>query len=132
MPLLLLFALLGSCVSTKPTAGDCAGCKTGHFTYDMYDNSGIGHWPKMTLFVERNDSLEIITRNYPIQDTVISRITWLSDCKYNLQRLFPVSHFDSLYVKLRPKGNTYTIKKVTANYILTKQDRKADTLWRVN
>jgi len=98
----------------------------------MYNNSGLGHWTKMTLYIERNDSFEITTREYPIKDTQISRLKWTGPCEYNLLWINPQTHLDSVYLKVSPNGTTYSIKQVTAKYILVKSSGQIDTIWKTN
>ena len=129
---LFLFFYLNGCLSTKPSVDVCNGFKNGSYIQYMYNNSGLGHWTKMTLYIERNDSLQITTREYPISDTTISRLKWLSPCKYNLLWLNPQTHLDSTFLKVSPNGITYLIKEVTSKYILVKSNSQLDTLWKRN
>lgn len=85
----------------------------------------------MTLYIERNDSLEIVTREYPFRDTMISRITWIDPCRYNLVWINPKTYFDSFILKVSPQ-RINTIKQVTANYVLVASGHKFDTLWKAN
>jgi hypothetical protein len=84
----------------------------------------------MTLYIERNDSFEIVTREYPIIDTQISRLKWTGQCEYNLVWINPKTHLDSAYVKVSPNGTNYSIKKVTSKFILVKSRSQLDTIWK--
>lgn len=124
--LVLSFCLTG-CIATKLQPDDCDKFRSGKYIHYMY---GLGHWTKMTLYFEINDSLQTVTREYPIRDTQIFRIKWLSRCEYNLLWINPQTHDDSAYVRISNKGKTYRIKKLTSNYVIVKSNNQVDTLWK--
>lgn len=129
---IFLFLCSSACVSTKPTPDVCNSFKSGKYVQYMYNNSGLGHWTKMTLHIDIRDSFQIVTREYPIRDTQISRLKWPSPCKFNSLWINPKTDLDSASVKIYPKGTNYSIKKVTSKYILVKSRGQVDTIWKTN
>ena len=75
--LLLLLTLL-SCYNTEH---NCKDFKTGKFKFE-YKVEGV----KKTTVFERNDSIEIETFE---GKTDTSRIRWVNDCEYVLQKIHP-------------------------------------------
>ena len=75
--LLLLLPLL-SCYNTEH---NCKDFKTGKFKFE-YKVDGV----KKTTVFERNDSIEIETFE---GKTDTSRIRWVNDCEYVLQKIHP-------------------------------------------
>ncbi len=75
--LLLLLPLL-SCYNTEH---NCKDFKTGKFKFE-YKVEGV----KKTTVFERNDSIEIETFE---GKTDTSRIRWVNDCEYVLQKIHP-------------------------------------------
>jgi hypothetical protein len=123
----LSFCFAG-CISIK-SSDNCERLRTGKFIQYMYNSSGMGHWTKITLFIERNDSIQVVTQEYPFRDTQIFRIKWLDRCKYNLLWTNPQTSFDSAYAKASPNGTTYRIIKQTSNYVLVRWRNQVDTIW---
>ena len=127
--LIIVFSSLGGCVSTSEHIG-CGSYDNGRYIQYLYNPSGLGHWTKMTLNIEKRDSFEIVTREYPITDTAIYKVTWVDHCKYKLIRTNPKDNLDSFMVRQNPKGLLRTVKKVTSEYLLIKSKYRLDTLWK--
>ena len=75
---LLLLLPLMSCYNTEH---NCKDFKTGKFKFE-YKVEGV----KKTTVFERNDSIEIETFE---GKTDTSRIRWVNDCEYVLQKIHP-------------------------------------------
>lgn len=127
----ILFALccIAGCVSTR-SGRDCQNKLNGKYINYVYNPGGMGHWTKMTFYIEINDSFQVITRQFPVSDTGIYRVTWPGRCKYNLKRINPQTPLDSAFLRLFPKGQTYRIKLLTPDYFIQKAGSQTDTLWR--
>lgn len=126
---LTFFAFL-KCTVTKLAPQQCDEFRSGSYVYNMYNESGLGHWTKLTYFITRNDSLKIVTSNHFPQDTSIYRITWTGTCEYKSLLLNPKFDFDSFLVRRNPTGTRHTIVKAADDYFIVKQFGRKDTLWK--
>ena len=97
----------------------------------MYNESGLGHWKKLTYFITRSDSLEIVTSTHFPEDTAINKITWTGACEYKSFRLNPKIDLDSFLVRENPTGTHHTIVKATEDYFIVKNLGRKDTIWKV-
>jgi hypothetical protein len=127
--LIIVFCSFCGCVSTRKHF-DCGNYKNGKYIQYLYNTSGFGHWTKITLNVEKRDSFEIVTREYPISDTAIYHITWVDRCKYNLNLKNPNTDLDSFMVRRYTKGVLHTIRQETSEYLIIKSRNRLDTLWK--
>ncbi len=87
---LLPLMLLMSCYNAEH---NCKDFKTGKFKFD-YKVDGI---EKTTVF-ERNDSIEIETYE---GKTDSSRIRWVSDCEYVLQKIHPKNMMEKKAITMK-------------------------------
>lgn len=126
----LLFVVFYSCVATKPSLQTCSGFRTGRYIFSIYNESGVGHWKKITYFINRADTLEIVTSNHFPQDTLIYKITWTGACEYKSFLLNPKLGLDSFLIRQYPTGTSHRIVKMTDEYFLVKNSGREDTLWK--
>ena len=99
---LLPLMLLMSCYNAEH---NCKDFKTGKFKFD-YKVDGI---EKTTVF-ERNDSIEIETYE---GKTDSSRIRWVSDCEYVLQKIHPKNMMEKKAITMKiltTTKNSYTFE----------------------
>lgn len=87
--LLLLLTLL-SCYNTEH---NCKDFKTGKFKFE-YKVEGV----KKTTVFERNDSIEIETFE---GKTDTSRIRWVNDCEYVLQKIHPKNRAEKKAITMK-------------------------------
>lgn len=87
--LLLLLPLL-SCYNTEH---NCKDFKTGKFKFE-YKVEGV----KKTTVFERNDSIEIETFE---GKTDTSRIRWVNDCEYVLQKIHPKNRAEKKAITMK-------------------------------
>ena len=87
--LLLLLTLL-SCYNTEH---NCKDFKTGKFKFE-YKVEGV----KKTTVFERNDSIEIETFE---GKTDTSRIRWVNDCEYVLQKIHPKNRAEKKAIMMK-------------------------------
>ena len=97
----------------------------------MYNESGLGHWTKLTYFISRNDSLEIVTSTHFPKDTAINKITWTGACEYKLLRLNPKIDLDSFLIRQNPNGTSHIIVNATEDYFIVKNFGRKDTIKKV-
>ena len=84
---------------------NCKDFKTGKFKFD-YKVDGA---EKTTVF-ERNDSIEIETYD---AKTDTSRIRWVSDCEYILQKIHPKNMMEKKAITMKiltTSKNSYTFE----------------------
>jgi hypothetical protein len=118
---------------TKPTPEKCSNFRSGRYIFNMYNETGLGHWRKLSYFITRNDSLEFVTSNAFPNDTSIYRITWTGPCEYRSFLLNPKIGLDSFLVQKYPSGTINTILKVTDDYFIVKNyGNQRDTVWKTN
>src|SRR5690606_41737294 len=83
--LLVCLYFLAGCLNTRniPEA-KCRLFRTGNFIQNEYNESGLGHWKKMSFLIYRNDSSEFIISKTNIlpDDSSYYKIKWLSSCSY--------------------------------------------------
>jgi hypothetical protein len=99
---LLLLLLLISCYNTDHNYKDF---KTGKFQFE-YKIDGV----KKTTIFERKDSIEIETFE---GKTDTSRIRWISDCEYILQKIHPKNMEDKNAINMKiltTSKNSYTFE----------------------
>ena len=125
----LTFTFYG-CTVTKPLHQTCNEFRNGRYTYNIYNESGLGHWRKLTYFITLSDSLEIVTSTHLPKDTAINKITWTGACGYKSLRLNPKSDLDSFLIRQNPTGTRYTIVRATEAYFIVKNFGRKDTIWR--
>jgi len=126
----LLTFTLYSCAVTKPSPPTCSEFRTGRYIFNMYNESGLGHWKKLTYFITRNDTLELVTSIHFPQDTSIYQITWAGDCEYKSVRLNPKLDLDSFFIRQYPTGTSHKIVKATDDYLIVKSNGRKDTIWK--
>lgn len=99
--LLVLFSVsLASCYNVER---NCKDFKSGTFEYTYTIN---GEEKTSTFF--RNDTLEV---DYYENDVDSSRVRWINDCEFIVEKLNPTSLNDAKAVHMKiltTKGNTYT------------------------
>jgi len=132
--LLVCLYFLAGCLNTRniPEA-KCRLFRTGNFIQNEYNESGLGHWKKMSFLIYRNDSSEFIISKTNIlpDDSSYYKIKWLSSCSY--EQIYVSSNnkwVDSLVrAKLLTEKETYFIIKATEKYCIQKHNGAKDTLW---
>ncbi|MDP4150863.1 MAG: hypothetical protein Q8943_15760, partial [Bacteroidota bacterium] len=77
-------AVLFACRTAKPADNACIQYKEGKFVHYLYNNSGVGHWHKAVIYIDRADSVETEMTNSPIVDTFRYRLNWTSPCAFQL------------------------------------------------
>jgi len=100
--LLLTYLLLASCYKAEH---DYKKFKTGKFKFE-YKVNGI----KKTTFFERNDSIEIETFE---GKTDTSKIRWINDGEYILQKLNPKNSLEKKAISMKivtTSKNSYTFE----------------------
>ena len=98
LPLLLLM----SCYDAER---NCKDFKTGKFKFE-YEVDGV----KKTTVFERKDTIEIETFE---GKTDTSRIRWLSDCEYILQKIHPKNRAEKNAINMKiltTSKNSYTFE----------------------
>jgi len=99
--LLVLFSVfLASCYNVER---NCKDFKSGTFEYTYTIN---GEEKTSTFF--RNDTLEV---DYYENDVDSSRVRWINDCEFIVEKLNPTSLNDAKAVHMKiltTKGDTYT------------------------
>jgi hypothetical protein len=99
---LLLFLPLTSCYNTEH---NCKDFKTGKFKFE-YKVDGVN---KTTVF-ERNDSIEVETYE---GKTDTSKIRWVNDCEYVLQKIHPKNRAEKKAILMKiltTTKNSYTFE----------------------
>jgi hypothetical protein len=99
---LLLFLPLTSCYNTEH---NCKDFKTGKFKFE-YKVDGVN---KTTVF-ERNDSIEVETYE---GKTDTSKIRWVNDCEYVLQKIHPKNSAEKKAILMKiltTTKNSYTFE----------------------
>src|SRR5215217_5081195 len=122
--LLLFFAT--HCTIQKPTASDCATFKAGQFARTRYTTKA-NHVPKVTWYIDRTDSLEVVTREQPFLDTAVYKITW-PRCRYRLEGL---SYQSGGRKQEFSTSEDFKIVRVTKDYAVVNSSEWRDTLWKV-
>ena len=127
----LLTLTFYSCTATKLPFQKCSDFRSGRYFSNMYNESGLGHWTKLTYYITRSDSLEFVTSTQFVNDTTIYKVTWTGDCEYKLLLLNPKTKLDSLLITRHPTGINNTVVKATDDYFIIKNysDTK-DTVWK--
>lgn len=128
IPLLIL--IFCSCTVTKPQSEKCSEFRSGRYIFNMYNKSGLGHWTKLTYFINRSDTLELVTSAHFPNDTSIYRITWTAGCEYKSLRLNPKSDLDSFLIRQEPTGTNHKVVKATDDYFILKNHGRKDTIWK--
>lgn len=129
---ILLSLTFYSCKVIKPSSEKCSEFRSGRYIFNLYNESGLGHWTKLTYFIIRNDSSELVTSTHFPQDTSIYRVTWIGDCEYKTLLLNPKISLDSFLVNKHPLGINNTITKATNKYFIIKNDGNTrDTIWKI-
>jgi hypothetical protein len=133
-PILLLLILFTGCSVMKPSEELCGQYQNGTFKQYVYNNSGLGHWKRMTYVTNRVDSFQTIITisNLLPPDTLYYSIKWLNPCSYEINYIKGADDWlDSLLKnKHIPPSKSYRISKATPMYYIQSYDRKQkDTLW---
>ncbi len=84
---------------------NCKDFKTGKFKFE-FEVNGV----KKTTFFERNDSIEIETFE---GKTDTSRIRWINDCEYILQKINPKNNAEKKAINMKilsTSKKTYTFE----------------------
>jgi hypothetical protein len=126
----LLTFTLHSCAATKPLPQMCSEFRNGRYFYNMYNESGLGHWKKLTYFITRSDTSEVVTSTHFPEDTSIYKITWTGACEYKSLRLNPKLDLDSFLIRQDPTGINHKIVKATDEYFIMKNNGRKDTIWK--
>jgi hypothetical protein len=94
----------------------------------MYNEGGLGHWKKLTYFITRSDTLEVVTSTHFSEDTSIYQVTWIGACEYKSLRLNPKLDLDSFQIRQQPTGTSHKIVKATNDYFIIKNNSRNDTI----
>jgi hypothetical protein len=128
----LLTLTFYSCTVTKSPSEKCSEFRSGKYIFNMYNESALGHWKKLTFFITRNDSLEHVTSTHFSNDTSIFRITWTGVCEYRELLLNPKNDIDSFLIERYPSGTSNTIIKAKNDYFIVRHDAYIkDTIWKI-
>lgn len=132
--LLLTSYFMTGCQTSKHLQDSrCESYHTGSFIQNEYNESGLGHWKKMSFLISRTDSTELIISKTNIlpDDTSLYYIKWLTPCSYELSYVSSTNTWvDSLIkIKILPERKTYFIIKATEKFYIQKQDNEKDTVW---
>jgi len=129
--LVLTFIVSTTMAFQKIRTFDCETYKKGKFSKFVYNNTGLGHWKRQEVFVERDDSIQTETIQMSPGDTIFYHIKWMGDCKYKLSFIKATNTLtDSViryYSKLRELK--YVIQKGNDKYYVEKNSGKLDTTW---
>jgi hypothetical protein len=131
---LIILASLVSCRTIKISENSCKLYQKGIFEQNAYNNSGLGHWRKLTYLINRSDSTEtvisLLTKIFPA-DTTYFRIKWIDECSYETTYLSGGGHWlDSLIRNKKiPDRWKCSIIKGTDKFYIQKRDRQIDTMW---
>lgn len=132
--LLLTPIFLGGCQVTKRIPDStCKLYQTGNFIQNEYNDSGLGHWRKMTFLINRTNSTETVisTRTIVPDDTTYYSIKWLTPCSYEFTYISSTNTWiDSSMKKilLSTKRKCFIIKG-NEKYYIQRQDDQKDTIW---
>jgi hypothetical protein len=126
----LLTFIISGCASTKPTKKACEEFRNGRFIFNMYNESDLGHWKKLTYFISRNDTIEIVTSMHFPEDTSIFKISWTGDCEYKSLRINPKLNIDSFLIQKKPTGTRHKIVIATDEYYIVSNNSRKDTIWK--
>ena len=132
--LLMCLHFIAGCSNTRNISDSkCRLFQIGNFIQNEYNESGLGHWKKMSFLISRNDSSEFIIskRNTLPDDSSYYKIKWLSSCRYEQTYISSTNAWvDSLIkTKLLSEKETYSIIKATEKYCIQKHHGERDTLW---
>jgi hypothetical protein len=132
-PVIVLLVCLLGCTTARISETTCKKCEKGNFIQYAYNNSGLGHWKKLTFLINRTDSTEIVinTANILPADTCYYKIKWLNSCSYEATYIAGAGEWvDSLIRnKKYPAPQKYSIIKGTDKYYIQRQDEQNDTIW---
>jgi hypothetical protein len=123
----ILLSVCG-CILSKETLMNCDAFKQGEFYKTRY-TTDKNHVPKVTWYINRTDSIEIITRGQPFMDTAVYKIRWLTKCKY--YRLEGISYRrDGVESSLGTRD--CEILRATKEYSIVRESgrRDVDTIWK--
>lgn len=131
--LITSFFFIG-CQATKQIENStCTLYKKGNFVQYEYNDSGMGHWRKMSFLITRTDTTEIIISKMTIlpDDTSYYHIRWSTPCSYEQTYISSTNKWVDSLVKEKslPEKRTYFITKAKEKYYIQKQDNKKDTIW---
>ena len=110
---------------------DCEAYKKGKFSRFIYNNSGLGHWTRQEIFIERNDTIQTeIVQMFP-NDTFFYSINWTMPCKYELRFIRATNSFADSFNRYytKPGKLKYQIRNGTDKYYIEKNRNKLDTTW---
>ena len=125
---LIITTFLFGCRATKLSPELCLAMRTGHFTRNLYNSSGLGHWTHVVVQIVRKENEQIERMDYT-NTTTTYEVKWLNACEYSLTILTPKTWADSVFVKMNPKGEKHSIKNITSDYVLEQVSGSTDTLW---
>ncbi len=84
----------------------------------------------MEIKIERTDTVQNESTNYPIKSNRRYKVEWISDCEYKLTISDINDWSDSAIFQMYPLGRRIRIVGVTNDYIIEKTNKKyIDTLW---
>jgi hypothetical protein len=111
----------------------CKMYQTGNFIQNEYNNSGLGHWRKMSFLINRTNSSETIisTKTILPDDTSYYSIKWLTPCSYELTYISSTNMWVDSLIKNRllPDKQKFFIIKGNEKYYIQRQDDEKDTVW---
>ena len=126
----LCFVLCLSCKTAKMNGDLCQKVHSGHFIRTLYNTTGYGHWTHTVVSIDRTNTDQIESTEFPIKAERKYKIEWLSDCVYNLKIYDLKVWADTVIAKMYPKGQRIIITNVTSEYIIEKRVKDiSDTLW---
>ena len=126
-----IFFLTNSFLSNDEAELNCNNYRTGSFVRYIYNKSGLGHWTRAEIFIQRNDSIETqVIQNFP-QDTIFYRIQWKTPCRYELHFLKATNTTADTIIRYYSKRPVlkYSIQQGNETYYIEKKDKKTDTIW---
>ena len=130
--LFIIGLLLYGCKVQKASADTCKSLRKGRFTQHLYNSSGLGHWKYVAVEIDRSDSIETRTTEFPLPLTRRYKIEWLDGGQYKLHILELKTWADTMYLQMYPKGSKTKILKTTKEYVIEKTTKSIDTLWIIN
>lgn len=133
--LLVLHTITGCRATQGITASECQLYQAGNFIQNEYNNSGIGHWRKMSFLINRTDSTERVSDGASDgniwRDTTYYKIKWLSPCSYERTYISGTNTWVDSLVKrgIVPDKQKCFIMEGNGKYYIQKVDKQKDTIW---
>jgi len=110
---------------------NCEAYKKGKFSKFIYNNTGLGHWTRQEIFIERDDSIQTEIVQMIPSDNIIYRIKWTEDCKYKLRFIRATNALADSIIRYyaKPRDLKYVIQQSSDKYYIEKNRDKIDTTW---